>query len=257
MIVGDVNQPGAAAFTAAPLPCDPVALPPLPIYCGRFEDCPGIADVDFLTDSDNCGACGRACDSGTCQDGECVGVMFTSSISAIPGTPYVSPPLPISLFASVEGADQICSELALAAGFGNPYRAWLASAGPPERSPASRIIDRAYVTTGGAILVDSLAELASTGPRVAPQLDENAALLTPSTFPPFVWTGDNGTGSVAPGDTCDDWTNQSSLGFAGDYTMAGAVWATALSIPCDGALPARLYCFEDQSIPSRVTTSAP
>jgi len=40
------------------------------IYCFQ-DDCPGVAEVDFLTDRSNCGRCGNVCPV-ACERGVCV-----------------------------------------------------------------------------------------------------------------------------------------------------------------------------------------
>ena len=258
--VGDPFAPGLGAFEVSVQLCDPsgTGATPLvaPIYCARFEDCPGLRDIDFDTDADHCGGCGRRCDSDICTAGECEALVFTTSLPAVPGTAYSGTPGTGMTFNSVADADAICTDLAVAAGLLSEYRAWLSMDGSTGTAvdAVTRLVDRSYMmrVPGPAFqpIATSLGALTGTGPVAPIDHDEAARPVVVGPDGPYVWTGTDPSGVLSIMGACTAWTSSSAgdTGAVGDFSAAptAMLWSELSPFPCAPAQAVghHFYCFE-------------
>jgi hypothetical protein len=149
------------------------------------------------------------------------------------------------------GADELCADLADAAGFGDHgWKAWLSSSEEDaiERIPASA---RGWVRPDGLPAFDTLEE-AVAGQLFYPLLvSENRELIDGAE----VWTGTGTDGAVYPGGddfTCSDWTSDSGEGQTGRAHSTSQLWATFIPLACE--FPKGFYCLgTDRDEPVSVT----
>ncbi len=135
------------------------------------------------------------------------------------------------------GADQLCQDLAEAAGLpANTYVPWLST-------PSVNAIDRfgnarGWVRVDGKPLADTIADI--TAGRMFHPLRVDEFGNFDDTTSGFVWTGNiNWAGS---GESCNGWTSSDQgRGEVGTSDGMGYVFRDFGSIDCRGS--ARLYCF--------------
>lgn len=138
----------------------------------------------------------------------------------------------------LDGADQICRDLAASKDLPGNFRAWLSTStvNAPDRLPA-----------GGLVRVDG-AVLATEKSKVAKRmlhplwLDEGGVKHIEDLTGEKVWTGTNEDGQVAAAH-CDGWTNVASSGHTGVTQGATDAWTSYFAVSC--AESHRLYCFAD------------
>ena len=183
--------------------------------------------------------------------GKCVFVTSTTHDGGF-GDPFLG---------GLAGGDQICNDLATAAGLPGTYRAWLSTVGlvglQGITTPNDRFIKTIspYRLLNGSTVADNYADLTDGSLQTNIDVDETGATIGA----PFqVWTGTLPDGSTfifnpaEPGNsTCDDWrftTDPSSgtsvTGIAGDARESTSEWTTASAglQDCDNSF--RLYCFQ-------------
>jgi hypothetical protein len=64
-----LTQEAFTTRTVTECPCES----PTRDLCGQTED---FTCVDFASDGDNCGGCGRQCGGGACEQGKCLGLRM-------------------------------------------------------------------------------------------------------------------------------------------------------------------------------------
>lgn len=130
------------------------------------------------------------------------------------------------------GADQLCAERALAAGLPGTFIAWLSSS-------AEDAIDR-LAGAGGWLRTDGKPFANDPrGPIYYPlRLDEfGNDLWTGSAL-----TGTNASGTVSPGQTCQDWTAPAGSAATGAFHTTTVSWTTYYGgDTC--VYPTHIYCF--------------
>jgi hypothetical protein len=145
------------------------------------------------------------------------------------------PPGPTNNFVAV--ADAACTSDAAAAGRPGNYVAWLATAAKSavERLPANGTW---YLRNGVKI-----AELAIfKNGAIAVAIDRDAMGVAVVGDDHAVWTGTIFGRSATGAETCNNWSSSLGSGEVGDWTLAGAKWASNGGRNC--VQDARLYCFE-------------
>lgn len=140
----------------------------------------------------------------------------------------------------LEGADQICNDLAIAAGIPAPFKAWLARG--TDENPASRFVrsDVPYVLLDGTPVALDWDDL-TDGEILSPIAVDELGATHPSGW---VRSGVAIDGTSTPASQCLGWTSDdvSSSGFLGRIEMTGPGWTQQAGRPCSEAYP--LYCFE-------------
>jgi hypothetical protein len=133
------------------------------------------------------------------------------------------------------GADQICADLAEAAGLDGQFKAWISS---PDESAEERLAhaDVPYARTDGIRVADDWADLVDG--ELAQPIDRDEQQVPVSGD---VWTGTRATGGPADV-TCGGFATRDESGVCGATGGIGADWTDNLQPPCDAAL--RLYCLE-------------
>jgi hypothetical protein len=139
----------------------------------------------------------------------------------------------------LSGADSICNTLAVNAGLGGVYKAWLADS---VESPATRFAQSAspYRLVNGPIIAASWSDLTDGSLLASIHLDETGA---PQTSEYRVWSGTAADGTAA-GAHCMSWTRSSGpvSGSHGRSDETGPGWSQTGTVNCSGLL--HLYCFE-------------
>lgn len=142
------------------------------------------------------------------------------------------------------GADNRCNALAVDAGLGGSFVAWL---GADDASAASRIPqpNREMVLVNGDLVAVSLDALGNEGPRARILLTEKRlTLATAACDGDHVWTNATANGGLPDaGLDCNGWGSVTSGGGAGKLGGARDEWTTGCSArACDSM--ARLYCVQ-------------
>jgi len=136
------------------------------------------------------------------------------------------------------GADQVCNTLAIAAGIGGTYRAWISVNG-------TDAIDR-ITSTGpwklvtGEVVADDKTGLASGTLKRLVDKDETGK--TPPDAEDRVWTATGANGRFN-GPDCTGWTSEGPDGLVGEAKNGAAGRWTALGNEGCGQVN-RVYCFE-------------
>jgi hypothetical protein len=215
------------------------------LYCFQL-DCPGVANVDFANDPDNCGGCGNVCPSGYCVNGTCAGIVFVTS------TGYPGNLLGGSGGGGVADGDAICEMHASDGGFAGTFTAWLSGHDPGTGGVVhakDRIDDQPYVLPDGTLIApNGLADLTSASLLGPIDHDE----LAPGRVA-YVWTGTAPDGT-AGSPRCTEWTsNAVGVPGVGGSTASGAndpYWTDRAGAPFPfSPYPCNqthtLYCFQD------------
>lgn len=139
----------------------------------------------------------------------------------------------------IAGADQLCNQLAQAAGLGGTFRAWLSTG---RESAFDRITgDGPWVNMMGSLLFADHAALRGAA-AAGLTFTERRSPLTET----YARTGTLADGSAAP-DRCADWeattANGAPLAATAGSIYGGAAWTQTLS-PITCATPQPFYCFE-------------
>jgi hypothetical protein len=146
-------------------------------------------------------------------------------------------------------ADRICqrrAELGDARLAGRDFKAWLSSG---RISPATRFSARTstaapYFRLDAVLVARDFGDLVDgSALNAAIAIDENGARQSGP-----VWTGTRADGA-STGNDCNAWSAMfGAVGTVGTVTNVPGVWSAAdVNAPC--AARARLYCFEDGSLP--------
>jgi hypothetical protein len=157
--------------------------------------------------------------------------------AALPPTPrvFVTSTTRNANFGGLAGGDLICTNLAVAAGLGGKWVAWLSvQAGPHAANRVTSVGPWSLVT--GKVVATTKAQL--LGGTLAHPIDhdEKGAVVTGGR----AWTGTGNTGLYETND-CDKWTTGTN-GRVGDGSSTTGTW-TSVGVDGCGQLR-RLYCFE-------------
>lgn len=179
-----------------------------------------VAEADATPDPDPEGDAGRDAPGPAIDAGAPIVFVTTASFTGDLG--------------GTSGADQKCNAAAAGAGLGGVFVAWLFTSGA---SAPSRLQGDGpwHLVTGTRVTVSKQA-LASTGPEVPIDRDENGDLVGGA-----VWTGIPFGGGMGLGD-CNGWTDAlfSSAGYAGS-TLDTTEWTSTTPTSCSAKN--HLYCF--------------
>ncbi|MEM6994840.1 MAG: hypothetical protein AAF721_30275 [Myxococcota bacterium] len=139
-------------------------------------------------------------------------------------------------FGGPTGADMVCDTLAMNAGIGGSWSAWLST---ETEDAATRIDDTGapYVLVDGTQIAEDIDALLD-GTLDAPiNRDESGGLVNAD-----VWTGTLADGTAA-GFDCSGWTGIAGTGRCGAASQSGSAWTDNVTPNCSISL--RLYCFEN------------
>lgn len=193
---------------------------------------------------------GTACESGTCQAGQCVASPVpppppppaVKCGAGVPCKVFVSSSVHTAALGGLGGADTICQNLAAAAGLSGAFKAWLSD-------DSSEVLTRFATSTGpyqlvnGTTIATSFADL-TDGTLLAPiGMTEAGGAFGGSSD---VWTGTlaNGKHFGANFTYCANWNGSFfDTGPAGLATSMTSTWTQAAGPACDGSV-AHLYCFQ-------------
>jgi hypothetical protein len=157
--------------------------------------------------------------------------------SAMPHTPrvFVTSTTHSGNYGGLAGADLVCTNLAIAAGLGGTWAAWLSVQGGPHA--ATRVSGVGpWSLVGGQVVATTKAQLLSGTLSHAIDHDEKGIVVVGGR----AWTGSGATGLYETND-CDKWTNGAN-GRVGDGSSMMGTW-TSVGVDGCGQLR-RLYCFE-------------
>jgi hypothetical protein len=197
-------------------------------------------------------------DPATAPTGPAVGFFVTSATSTTGN------------LGGLSGADATCQRLAVAAGHGGRWRAYLsverdAANGNGPTHARDRIGSGPWYNAQGVLVANTVAELHSRPGDAAVFLDERGQRIngqwtgSPAPNEHDILTGSNGDGTLLTGMTCNDWTsdssaiaaqvghsdgmgpNQSTAGTLSSWNSAHASQNCANTAPRGGA--GRFYCF--------------
>jgi hypothetical protein len=187
--------------------------------------------ADTGVDPQNCGKCGRVCNSAAgCVSGECQHVVFVTL-----------PPGNTPAFGGIDGGDAICQAAAAGAGLHGPFLAWL---GTTSTDPATRFVhgNREYVLPLGTVVALDWTDLVSGGLKHGIDVDPhgNNAMIN------HAWTNVNtngGTYDPGNGTACESWTSTMNNGVVGNVGGAGGGWSSSTNSSCMSTGNG-IYCFE-------------
>jgi hypothetical protein len=203
------------------------------------EDCdPTTTHEQLLGSWANCSACLDNCGpQSACEDGSCVPArrVFISS-TAMDGA-----------FGGAAAADDTCQQLAVDAGLGGSWLAYLVDSdnGLGRHQPA----DVAYVRMDGVRIADSWVDLTDGGLMAPLNVTESGELATSDGMRPSnAWTGLAQVDGQPP-NNCDNWTytgpgclEGSPCGAAGEPDAIDDHWDGFFVFQCEQLF--RLYCIE-------------
>jgi hypothetical protein len=206
--------------------------------CSSFSATDG-SDAGSGTELD--AGSGDAASDGATPDGSPLG--DSGPIEGVPpggklvfvSTAMSHPPGPTNGFVAL--ADAACTSDAAAAGRAGTYMAWLATAA---QNAVSRLpTDKTWYLRNGVKIGDF--KILNNG-AIPFAIDRDAMGVAPAGADHAVWTGTLVGGSSTAADTCSSWSSALGSGQVGDWTQAGAKWASNGGRNC--AQDARFYCFE-------------
>jgi hypothetical protein len=198
---------------------------------GGVIDATKPCTADTKNDPMNCGVCGRVCNAGGCDGGECQHVVFATL-----------PPGNSPAFGGVDGGDAICQMAAASGGLHGPFFAWL---GTSYTDPERRFVHgtRSYVLPGGAMTVaNDWGQLTSGGLQKGIDVDPNGVAVGFGR----AWTNVNSSGGTftsGNGNACGDWTSTQNSGVVGNVGGSGSGWSSSTNNGCGGT-NIGLYCVE-------------
>ncbi|MEL6178824.1 MAG: hypothetical protein AAFS10_07715 [Myxococcota bacterium] len=140
---------------------------------------------------------------------------------------------------SVPRADAMCTELAMEAGLGGTWMAWVSTS---EVDAIDKLVgDGPWSLVDGTVVFDDRASLSDTGAKAPISTNERGEDVGES----LLYTG-TGADGRATGMDCAGWRSyynedDATVGRSG---TVGHAWTQAEVIPC--GMPRRMYCFEQQ-----------
>jgi hypothetical protein len=209
---------------------DAGSQPDAPVVDAGPIDASKPCTADTGVDPENCGVCGRVCNSAAgCVAGECQHVVFVTQ------TPNGTP-----AFGGIAGGDAICQAAAADGGLHGPFLAWL---GTPAADPSKRFVQgtREYVLPLGTIVALNWSDLTAGGLKHGIDADQHGA--NPPI--PHAWTNvnSNGTYNMGNGMACGSWTTTADNGVVGNVGGSGSGWSSSNSTNCMNT-GYGLYCME-------------
>ncbi|HVH97952.1 MAG TPA: hypothetical protein VM869_04555 [Enhygromyxa sp.] len=207
---------------------DPGCAPPLRECFGECVD----TDIDL----GNCGSCGVQC-VGDCVAGSCIAVAERIV--------FLSSGLQSGMMGGLEGADDICNELAAGAGLDGEYMAWLSS---DDIGPADRMVHYPvpYRLPSGALVANSWTDL--TDGTLAHPIDSDesgqaveAAVVCEGNE---VWTNTKANGTPSSNMDCGGWTSGAGTSTVGRSSAVDGSWTVfnCPAVSCETPLP--IYCIQ-------------
>jgi hypothetical protein len=136
------------------------------------------------------------------------------------------------------GADGTCKSLAMAAGLGGNWVAWLSNNnGGPDAINRVTSAGPWRLVTSGEVVASTKAVLASGSLAHAIDRDEKGIVITAGR----VWTGTGSNGLFLTND-CDKWTATGTNGRVGSTAATDGNWTSTGVDGCGN--PRHLYCFQ-------------
>lgn len=196
--------------------------------CGLVGFTDTSAPADAAMDATDAADAADAAAPSLCPDGTCKAA-------------FVAPSLTLAALGGVAGADAHCQDVALGAGLGGTFRAWLSD---ETSSPATRFVQAVvpYRLVNGATVADDFVDLTDGTLAHAIDADVSGTTITSVTE---VWTGTT-TAGLREGNDCMSWTNVTSampFGVVGVLDRTDSGWTEIYYQFCDRTDP-RVYCFE-------------
>lgn len=150
---------------------------------------------------------------------------------------FVSSSVTKATLGGLAGADLVCKNLAIAAGLGGIWAAWLSNNGGAGPHAIDHVTSAGpWRLVSGEVVANNKAELMSGTLKHAIDHDEKGVAVAPGR----AWTGTGPSGQYLTND-CDKWTNGSD----GRVGATDAVDGTWTSLGVDGCGNLRhVYCFQ-------------
>jgi hypothetical protein len=198
--------------------------------CDSNDGTCGVGNAPLGTSCMTANGAGQCNDTGMCFVGKFVFVTSTAVGSN---------------FGGAATADNKCQGIANAKGWANTtWRSWTSDS---TTSPLKRFTkdNLPYRLLDGNVVAGGWTLLTTTPLAHGIDMDENH-VTSPIAAQVFAWTGTTAAG-VHSGASCGDWMGGNTGTVGGTAGLVGAIdtaWTESVSRPCDGAGPARLYCFQ-------------
>lgn len=141
------------------------------------------------------------------------------------------------------GADAKCNMAAQEANLGGIFQAWLSTGSISSRSRIFQS-ENIYVRTDGTIVANNFSDLIDESLRAPINVDEKRDTIT-SVFD--VFTNTDYDGFSLDDEDCTGWTGVGLESYFGSAASTTGSWSNNKFAFCD--MNARLYCFEDPTIP--------
>lgn len=194
------------------------------VYCFQ-DDCPGIPNVNFQSDTENCGICGNRCgERELCLDGKCGALAFITS------TAYNG-----DFNFDAGDADSYCNWHALIGEIPGRYAAWISTS---TQSVAERgFLQAPYYLLDGTPVADGFSQLLQGGLRHPIDMTESRE------SPPLAqaWTATAPDGSYT-GNSCGDWFSSGGVGTVGYSDTTTSEWTAGGTEDC--GQEASFYCLQ-------------
>ncbi|MCB9751905.1 MAG: DUF1554 domain-containing protein [Myxococcales bacterium] len=223
--------------------------------CADDEALCGGVCVDPQSSPEHCGGCDNLCEypnaAAVCELGVCALGMCDSGWAdldddpgngcevEVPRRAFVTSVTYNGNLGGVAGADAKCQTLALSAGLGGTWRAWLSD---DSATPATRFMQTMTEVQrlDGNPVASDWTDLTDGNLLNAISVTEKGTSVGSS----IVWTNTLGDGTMPGTEYCANWTSSSGLeqGLSGNSAAVDETWTNASLGPCNSKR--RLYCFE-------------
>ncbi len=210
-----------------------VDCPPLFGDCNNNDD--DGCEVNLSNNNLHCGSCEQVCD-GICENGDCTQGRYV----------FVTKDTYYGDFNGLDGADELCSQLAFEAGIPGFYAAWLSTA--ENQSPAIRFEPSPfpYRLVSGEKVADDFDDLTDGTLDLPIDVDQYGDQIETgdSCQAPMVWSNTKGSGLAENDHDCSGWNSVNANGNIGQPGMVNSLWSQAPCSPrsCNGKN--HLYCFQ-------------